>query len=65
MKFDRDDQAFPAHFLDETMFRAQRIDPFHQLRAHFRGALDQIFLIDHFERGETAGHREIIPAECS
>ena len=28
-----------------------------------RGVLDQLFVIDHFERGQAAGHREIVAAE--
>src|SRR6266567_4174967 len=47
------------------MFGAQSIDSFHQLCAHFRGALDQILLINHFERGQATGHGEIVPAERS
>ena len=45
------------------MLFSQIVDLFHEQRAHFRRALDQILLIDHFERGESAGHRQIVAAE--
>ena len=31
--------------------------------AHARGVLDQLFVVDHFERGEAAGHGEVVAAE--
>jgi len=63
VKLDSDDEAFPAHFLDEGMFRAQRVYALDQERAHSRGILDQLLVIEHFEGRESASHREIVPAE--
>ena len=39
------------------------VDLLYQQRAHFRRALDEIFLIDHFQRSESARHGEIVSAE--
>ena len=63
VELDRDHESFAAHFLDEGMFRAQRIDPLDQELAHARGVFDQLFVVDDFERGEAAGHREVVAAE--
>ena len=63
VELDPDDQAFSAHFLDERMFRPKRIDAFHQEGAHPRRILDQLLVIEDFERGQPTGHREVVPAE--
>ena len=64
MKLDPDHESFAAHFFDERMFRPQRVDFFHQQRAHLRGVLDQLFVVDHFQRCQSARHRQIVAAEC-
>ena len=63
VELDRDHETFAAHFLDEGMFGAQRIDALDQELAHARGVLDQLLVVEHFERGEAAGHGEIVAAE--
>ena len=40
VKFDPDHESPAPHFFEKRMLRAQRIDPLHQKRAHFRRVLD-------------------------
>ena len=63
VKLDRDHEAFAAHFFDEGMFRPQRVDALHQHCSHLRGVLDKFLVIDHVERGKSAGHGEIVAPE--
>ena len=63
MEFDADHQAFAADFLDETVFRAQRLDFFAKQCAHALRILHQLLGIDYLERSQAARHREIVPPE--
>ena len=49
VELDADDEAFAANFLDERMLRAQRIHALDQKRAHSRGVLDELLVIEDFE----------------
>ncbi|MEY2493434.1 MAG: hypothetical protein QOH24_2385, partial [Verrucomicrobiota bacterium] len=63
VELDPDNEAFPAHFLDEGMFGAQCINAFRQERAHSFRIFNQLFLIEDIEGGQAASHGEIVPAE--
>ena len=65
VKLNRDHESFAAYFLDEGMFGPQGIEPLDQELPHAGGILDQLFVIDDFERSEAAGHGEIVAAEGS
>ena len=45
------------------MSRPQRIDFFHEQCAHFCRVLDQIFLVDDFQRSQATSHRQIVAPE--
>src|SRR5437773_368052 len=63
MELDSDDEPFTAHFLDERMFGAQRVDALDQERAHSRRVFDQLLVVQDLEGRESARHREIVPTE--
>ncbi len=63
VELDRDHETLAAHFLDEGMFGAERVDALDEELTHARGVLDQLLVVEHFERGEAAGHGEIVAAE--
>src|SRR6476660_9853896 len=63
VKLNAHHQAFAAHFFYEGMLRLQPFDSLREQRAHFSCALDQIFLIDDFQRCQSTRHCEIVAAE--
>ena len=63
VELDPDHEAHATHFLDERMLRAQFTNAADEFLAVFAGPFDQVFLFQHLERGEAAGHGEVVPAE--